>query len=314
VDEPLILTRAIHFAATLTAAGVVFFLLAVAEPAFAKAGQPAAFVTPLRRNLAFIAWGGLVLAIASGVAWLVILAQRISDATLTAVFRDGIVWILLTRSDFGKVWAVRLGLAVVLGLFLALAAGRRTPRPGATLVFAVALAGSLAFAGHAGAGEGTEGTVHLAADMLHLVATAAWVGALVPLALLLFHAANDGGFTAVAREATRRFSIMGMASVGTILATGIVNTYVLAGSIPALLGTQYGRLVLLKVSLFLVMVSVAAINRQLLTPRLMQEEDARAARLALRRIRTNSLIEAAVGAMILVVVAILGTLPPGLQE
>jgi putative copper resistance protein D len=313
VDEPLIATRAIHFAATLTTAGVVFFLLSIAEPAFAKAGQ-AELAAPLRRRLAFMAWGGLVLAVASGAAWLVILAQRISDGTLTAVFRDGIVWILLTRSDFGKVWAVRLGLALVLALFLALAAQRRTPRPGGTLVLAAALAASLAFAGHAGAGEGPEGSIHLAADMLHLVAAAAWVGALVPLALLL-HAANDGGEAmAVAREATRRFSIMGMASVGTILASGIVNTYVLAGSIPALLGTQYGRLVLVKVSLFLVMVSVAAINRQLLTPRLVQERDAAAAGLALRRLRTNCLIEAAIGAIILVVVAILGTLPPGLQE
>ena len=313
MDE-LIVTRAIHFAATLTAAGVVFFLLGVAEPAFAKAGQAVGLVAPLRRRLAFLAWGGLALAIASGVAWLVILAQRISDGTLTAVFLDGIVWNLLTRSQFGTVWAVRLGLAVVLALFLALAAQHRTPRPGATLVFAAALAGSLAVAGHAGAGEGTEGTVHLAADMLHLVAAAAWVGALMPLALLL-HAANDGGEAmAVAREATRRFSIMGMASVGTILATGIVNTYVLAGSIPALLGTAYGRLVLVKVSLFFVMVSIAAINRQLLTPRLVQEQDAPAAGLALRRLRTNCLVEAAIGAVILVVVAILGTLPPGLQE
>ena len=192
-------------------------------------------------------------------------------------------------------------------------AQRRTPRPGATLVFAAALAGSLALAGHAGAGEDIEGTVHLAADMLHLVAAAAWVGALVPLALL-FHAANNGEAIAVAREATRRFSIMGMASVGTILATGIVNTYVLAGSIPALLGTEYGRLVLVKVSLFFVMVSIAAINRQLLTPRLVQERDAADAALALRRLRTNCLIEAGLGAIILVVVAILGTLPPGLQE
>jgi putative copper resistance protein D len=313
MDEPLIIARAIHFAATLTAAGVVFFLLGVAEPAFAKAGQAAALVAPLRRRLAFMAWGGLALAIASDAAWLVILAQLISDGTLTAVFRDGIVWKLLTGSGFGQVWSVRLGLAVVLALFLAMAAQRRTPRPGATLVFAAAFAGSLAFAGHAGASEGTEGTVHLAADMLHLAAAAAWVGALVPLALLL-HAAKNGAAIAVAREATRRFSIMGMASVGTILATGIVNTYVLAGSIPALLGTEYGRLVLVKVSLFLVMVSVAAINRQLLTPRLVQERDAPAAGLALRRLRTNCLIEAAIGAIILVVVAILGTLPPGLQE
>src|ERR1700758_5631212 len=119
MDEPLILTRAIHFAATLTAAGVVFFLLGVAEPAFAKAGQAAGLVAPLRRHLAFMAWAGLALAIASGVAWLVILAQRISEGTLTAVFRDGIVWILLTRSDFGRVWSVRLGLAVLLAIFLA---------------------------------------------------------------------------------------------------------------------------------------------------------------------------------------------------
>jgi putative copper resistance protein D len=311
MDEPLIIARAIHFAATLTAAGVVFFLLGVAEPAFAKAGQAAGLVAPLRRRLTFMAWAGLALAIASGVAWLVILAQRISEGTLTAVFRDGIVWILLTRSDFGKVWSVRLGLAVLLAIFLAPTALRA--RPGGTVVIAAALAASLAFAGHAGAGEGPEGTVHLAADLLHLIAAAAWIGALVPLALLL-HAANEGEALSVAREATRRFSVMGIASVGTILATGIVNTYVLAGSIPALLGTQYGRLVLVKVSLFGVMVSIAAINRQLLTPRLVQETDARAARLACKRLRNNSLIEAAIGAVILVVVAILGTLPPGLQE
>jgi putative copper resistance protein D len=186
-------------------------------------------------------------------------------------------------------------------------------RPGGTTVIAAALVASLAFAGHAGAGEGPEGTFHLAADLLHLTAAAAWVGALVPLAMLL-HAANKGEALPVAREATRRFSVMGIASVGTILATGIVNTYVLSGSIPALLGTQYGRLVLVKVSLFGVMVSIAAINRQLLTPRLVQDEDARAARLACKRLRNNSLVEAAVGAIILVVVAILGTLPPGLQE
>jgi putative copper export protein len=51
-----------------------------------------------------------------------------------------------------------------------------------------------------------------------------------------------------------------------------------------------------------------------LTPSLVQERDAPAAGLVLRRLRTNCLIEAALGAAILVVVAILGTLPPGLQE
>ena len=53
------------------------------------------------------------------------------------------------------------------------------------MVLAAALVGTLAFAGHAIGGEGIEGIVHPAADVLHLVAAAAWVGALVPLALLL---------------------------------------------------------------------------------------------------------------------------------
>ena len=59
-----------------------------------------------------------------------------------------------------------------------------------------------------------------------------------------------------------------MISVGALIATGIVNGWILAGSAPALVGTDYGRLLLAKVALFLAMVAVAAINRLRLTPRL----------------------------------------------
>jgi len=118
----------------------------------------------------------------------------------------------------------------------------------------------------------------------------------------------------IARRATQRFSTLGLASVSTLVVTGMVNTWVLAGSVSALLDTDYGRLLLAKVALFAVMVATAAVNRLVLTPRLMQEFDPAVGREALRRLCNNSLIETAIGAIILVIVAVLGTLPPGLHD
>jgi putative copper resistance protein D len=226
---------------------------------------------------------------------------------------------VLSDTEFGHVWLARSGLIVVLAVAtLAWFEGSGpSRRPRAVAVAgAAALVGSLAFAGHAAAGSGVEGIVQQTADVLHLVAAASWAGALVPLAVLLGAAANDRGepSVAIARAATLRFSTLGIVSVAIVLTTGIVNTWELAGSVPALFGTDYGRLLLAKVALFLVMLSVAAVNRLRLTPRLLQGADDSACRHALRQLRNNSLIEAAVAAIILVIVGVLGTLPPGNEQ
>jgi copper resistance protein D len=172
----------------------------------------------------------------------------------------------------------------------------------------------VAFAGHAAAGSDTEGAVHLSADILHLVAAAAWLGALLPLAMLLSAACtnNDEFWITIARAATLRFSILGVVSVGTLVATGIVNSWFLVGSIDALATTDYGRLLLLKVVLFFVMLSIAAFNRLRLTPRL--EQRVVIEHSALRRLRNNCLMEAVLGLVILFLVGMLGTLPPALHE
>ena len=108
---------------------------------------------------------------------------------------------------------------------------------------------------------------------MHLVAAAAWVGTLFPLALLLAAAGHDATSVAIARIATMRFSTFGIFSVAALLITGSINTWYEAGSIPALTETDYGRLLLLKIALFLIMVAVAAFNRLHLTPRLVQDAD-----------------------------------------
>jgi putative copper resistance protein D len=181
-------------------------------------------------------------------------------------------------------------------------------------LLAVALVGTLAWSGHAAAGTGFAGTVHLASDILHLVAAAAWLGALLPLAIVLSATAHssDQPSAGVAREVVLRFSTLGIVSVGTLVATGIVNSWMLVGSVSALVGTNYGQLLLVKIALFFCMLAVAIINRLILTPRLMRTPSV-TAQFSARQIGTNSLIEAGLGAAILLVVGVLGTLQPGIE-
>jgi copper resistance protein D len=319
LDDPLIWVRAVHFAATLSVAGVAFFLAFVGEPAFRIAHGNEVIAALVRRRLAGIAWLSLALVVLSGAAWLVVLAAQMGERPLAAMWSEDVIWTVLSDTGFGHVWLVRSGLIAVLAVAnLAWFAGvRPSPRPRVVaLASGAALVGTLAFAGHAAAGAGVEGIVQQAADVLHLVAAASWAGALVPLAVLLGAAAKDRGegSVAIAREATLRFSTIGVVSVAIVLASGIVNTWELAGSVPALFGTAYGRLLLVKVALFLVMLSVAAVNRLRLTPRLAERTDASARWDALRQLRNNSLIEAGVAAIILIIVGVLGTLPPGNEQ
>ncbi len=180
----------------------------------------------------------------------------------------------------------------------------------ALVISAAAFAGSLAFAGHAAGGLGLEAFVHQPADVVHLIAASAWVGALIPLVVLLQAVGREATPIAIARTATFRFSTLGIVAVGTLLVTGGINAWYLVGSISALTGTEYGRLLLVKIALFLVMVAIAAFNLLRLTPRIAQRESASTARHTLRQLRWNAGIEAAAGAIVLAIVAVLGTLPP----
>jgi copper resistance protein D len=312
LPDALICMRAIHFAATILAAGVAFFAAFIAEPAFRKAAESSRVPALIRHQLRWVGWIGLAVAVLSGAAWLVLTAQSMSGRPAAEVLSEGVIWTVLGQTDFGRDWLVRAVLACLLGVaFVPLAAaqqGNPRWRMILTVVLAAAFVGSLAWAGHAIGGRDIEGIVHPAADVLHLVAAAAWVGALIPLVLLL-HAAGQDSSPDIARVATLRFSTFGVVTVGAILVTGLVNTWYLAGSITALTGTDYGRLLLAKIAVFLVMVAIAAVNRIHLTPLIAQGGGA-AMQGALRQLRRNAMVEVSAGAVVIVIVAVLGTLPP----
>jgi copper resistance protein D len=313
LSDPLVYARAVHFAATLLVAGTAFFLVFIAEPAFGATKNDAA--AAVRRRLNWIARLSLALAVISGAVWFDLTAAAMSGQPLADIFTQGIWWTVFSQTTFGNAWLIRFVLACLLAALFDPSLAERLftshwIKP-ALVLSAAAFVGTLAWAGHAAGGLGVEAVVHPTADVLHLVAAAAWLGALIPLALLLKAAGESDNALPIARAVTLRFSTLGMASVGTLLITGSVNTWYLAGSIAALTGTDYGRLLLIKIGLFFVMVAIAAVNRQRLTPRIVHHADASAAQQAVRQLKRNAMLETAAGTLILVIVAVLGTLPPG---
>jgi putative copper export protein/mono/diheme cytochrome c family protein len=311
VLDALIAARAVHVAASVAAAGAVFFTLWVAAPALRAVGASTCWRARLDTHLRRIAGASLAVVVISAVAWLLLVAADVSGRPLSDALASGAVATLVTSTRFGHVFVARMVVTLALAVYLLRARSDARPWWGAVAaVLAAVLLGALALAGHGGATPGAAGIAHLVADTAHAIAAGTWVGGLLPLALLLAAArrAADAPELAAARDATRRFSNLGLASVATLLVTGIVNTVFLAGSVPALLGTTYGQLLLLKILLFLAMVAIAAINRLKLMPELFAQHAP-----ALRRLQRNAAIEAGLGLVIIVIVGALGNIPPAVH-
>ncbi|MBV8119967.1 MAG: copper homeostasis membrane protein CopD, partial [Alphaproteobacteria bacterium] len=304
----LIASRALHYASTISLAGVFVFVCFVATRE----------VSPrLGRRLSLLAWTSLALAVLSGTAWLLFVAAQMSGQPISVMVSQGVVGIVLQRTRFGQVWTARTALAFISAALLVLARGWRSRlRCWSGLAVAAGLLASLAWAGHGAATPGRPGDLHLTADIVHLLAAGAWVGALVPLALFLAEfRRNRQPLVPNAQRAVKRFSILAAISVTVLFVAGLVNTWFLAGSVPALIGTEYGRLVLAKLAIFVTMVTFGAVNLLRMSPRLAPITSAgRAiAAAAVDHLRRNALIEAGLGVVVLCIVAVLGTLAPGLH-
>jgi putative copper resistance protein D len=318
MDPLLSATRWLHYAASVSLEGVFVFWCLIAWPAFYRTEAPQSFASQLDRRLFALAWVSLLVALASGAGWLVIVASNMSGMPLTAVMQGSTLSIVLTQTHFGEAWIIRAALLVVLAVCLAFQARTRKHAAGwIGLLAAAAFIASLAWAGHGAATEEVPfDAIHLPADILHLLAAGAWLGGLLPLVMLLAQAWRDASpqAVAVARTATQRFSVLGLSSVGTLIVTGVVNTWFLSGSVPALLGTLYGQLLLVKIALFATMIAVASINQRGLLPCLADvASDAVLCLHTIRQLRRNASIEASLGVFVLAIVGIIGILPPGLH-
>jgi putative copper resistance protein D len=315
--NPLVIVRDFHLASTVIVAGVIFFDLFIVAPIWRTMPLFRATQASFQSSAGKILWISLALSIASALAWLCLLSMRISHKGLSDVITDGTVWLVLSQTQFGFAWQMRLLFGVLLAacLLLCRKAGNARIANGLTILsglLASAYLGSLAFAGHGTEGLGYWQNIHLAADFLHLMAAGLWLGALIPLVLWLVYLSRfkEDEWISAATRAGSRFSTLGILAVGVLLVSGTINAAFLLGGMHSLVDTGYGRLLLLKIVLFAVMVCLAVVNRQYLLPRLCNCLGADQASGAVRRLVQSALVEIVLGLAIVCIVGLLGIMPP----
>jgi putative copper export protein/mono/diheme cytochrome c family protein len=306
-----LLARFVHLGASILIVGSAFAVVLAG-----RSDRPTARAWESRvvRLTRVIVW----LALAAGVVTLAQQAAIVEGRPAAAAEPLALARVAID-TRFGLVWLARHGVLLLLVVFVSMRADlRSTPdwraARGQTLLLGAAALGALAAAGHSAAVEPSAATA-IAADVGHLLAAGVWGGALPALVILLRAASREAGADArpYAVLTARRFSRAALAMVLVIVATGLAITAAQVGSFGALLGTPYGRLLVLKLALVAATLLVAALGRRRLLPALGGEAST-LGRPAMRRLAVSVAVEAVGVVAIVGIVAVLGVSPPARHE
>ncbi len=308
----LALARTIQIAASVLLAGLFGFKLVVLAPVALRHKRVDQFQLRFKSSwgrLALVAW---LLVIFSALAWFGFVTASICGAATPLDVDAGTLQTVLLGTQFGHLWACRLGCCLVVGILLFMGSHEVV-----TAFFAFAILASLAAAGHSGAVAGNVQPLPMIGDIGHLMAAALWPGGLVPLLIVLLqqYRAVDLGSKRFAADVVRRFSAVSLVVVGLLVATGLLNTYFIVGSPGALFTTDYGRLLLLKIALFVLMLGLGAWNLLVLKPRLsravmVENQAGAAATMSIQLLIRSVACEAFLATGVVLVVGFLGTTPP----
>ena len=246
-----------------------------------------------------------VATLVANLAWLAFTTANM-NGELSAAFATPALLSVIQKTSFGHVWSVRLVINVLLvAITLAHLAFRRTDRQWILIpLLSGVLLASVAGSGHTQVGGSAAGLLHVAADATHLLAAGAWLGGLISLAFILKECPP------AAAGVLTRFSGMGYVAVSVLIGTGLVNSWFLVGSFPRLITTAYGQLLLVKLVVFTGMLGLAMANRFWLVPSLIQSANGPTA--SLLKLRQHVTGEQVLGALVLLIVSILGTMEPAI--
>ncbi|MBO4273864.1 CopD family protein [Microbispora triticiradicis] len=216
-----------------------------------------------RRTARRVLWAGWGASLAAAIASGLLYGPYVADGDVTGAFDPRLL---------STTWATGLGRALGIRVALLLAAApalvwllnrypdapdRRTrwTAAAAVLAAAAALAATWSIANHSVTGEA--GGFAVPFDVVHLVAGSVWLGGLVALAMT--HVPTRDAVTL--RVAVPRFSHTALVCVALIVATGLFQAWRQVGSPPTLFATAYGRVLLAKVALVVVLVAFGAAAR-----------------------------------------------------
>lgn len=297
METGLILIRFVHYGASLVLFGLALFPL-YAYSQFTRRCND-------RRALAILLSVSL-LVLFSGVVWFIVVAASMTDA--------GMSWeaarLLLMETSFGGVSLLRLGVAVAtVGILALQLIGFSKKRDLLVVAMCAILLGSLAGVGHTQMEDGQARAIHTLSDVLHLLGAGAWLGGLAGLLDLTARVVRRGDAAGrIVCEAAFRFSRIGYPAVAVLVASGLVNSLFLVGSLHNLLTTMYGLILVLKLVLFAGMAGLAGHNRFVVVPTLLRS--AAGAKIGARRLLINVAAEQSLGLAIILIVGLLGVTEP----
>ena len=162
-------------------------------------------------------------------------------------------------SPFGVILLARLVLLAGAAALLPPLLRGRAERWRATALLALTAAGLTTWPLTGHAAESPLAAAVVAADVVHLAAMAVWLGGLVTLAVFLLRRAHPR-VLGVILPAWSRWALL---AVVWLAGAGTVQAVVQVGSVGALWGTGYGRLVLAKVAILGAVLGAAAFARTL---------------------------------------------------
>ncbi|MFG3708530.1 copper resistance CopC/CopD family protein [Micromonospora sp. NPDC047670] len=214
-----------------------------------------------RRGPARLAWAGLGLVALSTVANLLLQVPYTAGGGVFDVTGEGLGAVL--GSTFGAAHLVRLGLLAAAAFLLRPLLAGPVGRADLVILGILGVAALLTWplAGHPAASPAP--AVSVLVDAVHLGSMAVWLGGLVMLAGFLLRRADDRELDAILPIWSRWAAL----AVSALLLAGTVQALIEVATPSALVDTTYGRLLLGKIGLFVLVIAVAAYSRQLVRRR-----------------------------------------------
>ncbi len=206
-------------------------------------------------------WVLVVLLIVTGLVELPLYTVRASGEALSL----GLLGEALFDTRVGQLWIVRLALGLLTAAAATRAAQSRrlTHWWGMAVVASALLLMTLTQQSHAAA-EGS--FLPFAADWLHVMAASLWMGGLLGFSILLIgplRAMPTETRAALLGRAVPRFSKAATIAVMTLIVTGLYAVLLHVPNLSALIGTPYGRALMMKLGLLVFLLLLGAQNLRL---------------------------------------------------
>ena len=318
------------FYAVVRAAAFASYALLVGSVGFILLCWPEAISRRGIRRMMLAGWIGLL---ATALATLLLQGPYANGLSLDRIADAGLISETLD-SRLGTALTVRLVLLAVAGGYVVLLCAwlghlKRRGRAwfgAAGVVLAASLAATWAAADHAAVGFHAE--LALPIDVVHLLAMGCWLGGLMTLVIMLRPVAvTSTEEPTLPHHAVVRFSSVATGAIMLVIGTGSYQSWRQLGSWAAFGATDYGRMLLVKLGTVGLMLGAASMSHRWVSQHRRVLMGVGAATRAVdgvagaaagrhsmwerRRLRRSVLAEAALGAVVLGVTALLVNAEPG---